>query len=285
MLKPVALSLSLLTGASAAPVQVSATTSIIADFVKNVGGTRVAVNTIVPAGTDSHTFQPSPGVIRSLKKSRALFANGAGLEPWLAQLRKSAAGVPVRNLTAGLKLLRAEGGTDPHAWWDPKLAAGYVTNAQNALTALDPSGRAIYAANAASYLRKLSEADAYAKKQFATLPAGKRQIVTNHDALNYFAARYGLKIVGAVIPGLSTEREPSARELAALISAVKNSGAKVIFTENTVNTRLAEALAKETGARIAPPLYTDALGPQGGAGETFLGAFRFDVDTMVKALR
>ncbi len=272
-------------GAGAAPVQVSATTSIIADFVKNVGGTRVTVNTIVPAGTDAHTFQPSTGVIRSLAKSRVLFANGAGLEPWLPQLQKSAPGVPVRALTAGLKLLKAAGGTDPHAWWDLKLAAGYVRNAQSALTALDPSGKAVYAANAATFLKKLSEADADARKQFAALSADKRQIVSNHDALNYFAARYGLKIVGAVIPGLSTEREPSARELASLISAVKKSGAKVIFTENAVNTRLAEALAKETGARIAPPLYTDALGPQGSAGQTFLGAFRFDVATMVKALR
>lgn len=286
MLKSAPLCLSLLTGvAAAAPMQVSATTSIIADFVKNVGGTRVAVNTIVPAGTDAHTFQPSTGVIRSLARSRALFANGAGLEPWLPQLQKSAPGVPVKTLTAGLKLRAGEGGTDPHAWWDLNLAAGYVTNAQKALTALDPSGKATYAANASAYLKKLGAADAYARGQFAALPASRRQIVTNHDALNYFAARYGLKIVGAVIPGLSTEREPSARELASLISAVKKSGAKVIFTENTVNTRLAEALAKETGARIAPPLYTDALGPQGSAGETFLKAFRFDVDSMVKALR
>ncbi|MDV6374645.1 metal ABC transporter solute-binding protein, Zn/Mn family [Deinococcus arenicola] len=286
MTNPLALCLALAAGtATAAPLQVSATTSIIADFVKNVGGARVSVNTIVPAGTDAHTFQPSTGVIRSLSTSRVLFANGAGLEPWLPQLQKSAPGVPVKPLTAGLKLRTLDGGTDPHAWWDVGLAAGYVKNAQSALTALDPAGKATYAGNAATYLKKLSEADAYVKKQFATLPATQRQIVTNHDALNYFAARYGLKIVGAVIPGLSTEREPSARELATLITTVKQSGAKVIFTENTLNTRLAEALAKETGAKIAPPLYTDALGPKGGAGETFLKAFRFNVDEMVKALR
>lgn len=286
MLKSAVLSALLLTGgAAAAPLPVSATTSIIADLVKSVGGTRVAVNTIVPAGTDAHTFQPSTGVIRSLSKSRVLFANGAGLEPWLPQLQKSAPGVPVRALTAGLKLSGGSGGTDPHAWWDLGLAGGYVRNVQSALTALDPAGKTTYASNAAASLRRLSEADAYAKKQFATLPASKRQIVTNHDALNYFAARYGLKIVGAVIPGLSTEREPSARELAALISAVKGSGARVIFTENTLDTRLAEALARETGASIAPPLYTDALGPQGSPGETFLGAFRFNVDRMVRALR
>lgn len=271
--------------ASAAALPVSATTSIIADLVKNVGGTRVTVNTVVPAGTDTHTFQPSTGVIRSLAKSRALFTNGAGLEPWLPQLQKAAPGVPVRPLTSGLKLRREDGGTDPHAWWDLGLTAGYVRNAQKALTALDPAGKATYTRNADAYLKKLSEADAYAKKQFSALPASKRQIVTNHDALNYLAARYGLKIVGAVIPGLSTEREPSARELAALISAVNNSGARVIFTENTVDTRLATALAQETGARIAPPLYTDALGAAGSAGATFLKAFRFNVDLMVRVLR
>lgn len=285
MIRPLALFL-LLTGmASAAPMPVSVTTSILADLIGNVGGARVAVNTIVPAGTDTHTFQPSTSVIRSLSRSRVLFANGAGLEPWLPQLQKSAPGVPVRPLTAGLKLLRQDGGTDPHAWWNLELAAGYVRNAQKALTALDPAGKTTYASNAAAYLRKLGEADAYARKQFATLPASRRQIVTNHDALNYLADRYGLTIVGAVIPGLSTEREPSARELGALISAVKKSGARVIFTENTVNTRLAEALARETGTRIAPPLYTDALGAPGSAGGTFLKAFRFNVDSMVKALR
>jgi zinc/manganese transport system substrate-binding protein/manganese/iron transport system substrate-binding protein len=270
-------------GASALPV--SATTSILADLVKNVGGTRVAVNTIVPAGTDAHTFQPSTAVIRGLAGSRMLFANGAGLEPWLPQLQKSAPGVPVRALTAGLKLTAADGGTDPHAWWDLGLAAGYVKNVQAALTALDPAGKATYTRNTAAYLKQLDAADAYARKQFAALPASRRQIVTNHDALNYLAARYHLKVVGAVMPGLSTEREPSARELATLILAVKKSGARVIFTEDTVDVRLAKTLAQETGTRIAPPLYTDALGPKGSAGETFLRAFRANVDTMVKALK
>ncbi|MDV6376046.1 metal ABC transporter solute-binding protein, Zn/Mn family [Deinococcus arenicola] len=286
-----------LASAQAAPLQVSVSNSILADLVRNVGSERVGINEIVPAGTDPHTFQPSASVIRGLAGSRVLFINGAGLEPWLPQVRASAPSVPIRTLTSGLKL--REGGEeegeehaaeehsdfDPHAWWDLGLAAGYVRNIQATLSALDPAGKASFVRNTTTYLALVSEADAYAKKQFATLPANKRQIVTNHDALNYFAARYDLQIVGAVIPGLSTEREPSARELATLITAVKESGAKVIFTENTVNTRLAEALAKETGARIAPPLYTDALGPKGSTGETFLKAFRFNVDEMVKELK
>nr|WP_221284212.1 zinc ABC transporter substrate-binding protein [Deinococcus humi] len=283
--------------AQAASLQVSVSNSILSDLVRNVGGERMSINEIVPTGVDPHTFQPSASVIRRLVGSRVLFINGAGLEPWLPQVRASAPSVPARTLTSGLKLREGDeeegedhvreehSDFDPHAWWDLGLAAGYVRNIQATLSTLDPAGKADYVSNTTTYLKKLSEADVYAKRQFATLPASKHQIVTNHDALNYFAARYGLKLVGAVIPGLSTEREPSARELATLITTVKQSGAKVIFTENTVDTRLAQALAKETGARIAPPLYTDALGPRGSSGETFLKAFRFNLDQMIKELK
>ncbi|WP_019584963.1 metal ABC transporter solute-binding protein, Zn/Mn family [Deinococcus apachensis] len=285
--------------ASAAPLPVSATTTIVGDFVRAVGGSRVSVNVIVPAGGDAHTFQPTTTVIRGLSGSRALFANGAGLEPWLPKLKASAPGVPVTELTAGLKLRAADpaeqgheaaghddhGAFDPHAWWDPTLAAGYVRNVQAALTRLDPPGRATYAGNAAAYLGKLRALDAYAKGQFASVPAARRKLVTNHDSLHYLANHYGLTVIGAVIPGLSTEREPSPRELAGLIEAVRKSGVRVIFTENTVNARLAQTLARETGAKVAPPLYTDALGPKGSAGETYLKAFRSNVDTIVRALR
>lgn len=291
-------------GASAAPLQVSATTTIIADFVRVVGGSRVQVNVIVPAGADTHAFQPTTGAIRILAQSRALFANGAGLEPWLPKLKASAPRVAVRELTAGLKLHEAghddhgdehadghagddhdHGPLDPHAWWDPTLAAGYVKNAQAALTQLDPAGKATYAKNAAAQLKAISAADAYAKKQFASIPAARRVIVTNHDSLGYFAERYGLRVVGAVIPGVGTEREPTSRELATLAQAMKKAGARVIFTENTVNARLAQTLSRETGARVAPPLYTDALGAKGSSGDTYLKAFRANVDIMVKALK
>lgn len=293
--------LALLTGtAQAAPLQVSATTTIVADFVQQVGGNRVKVNVIVPAGADTHTFSPSTGTIRSLAGSKLLFANGAGLEPWLLKLKAAAPKVSVKELTAGLKLHPAghdheeaghdhpdhgHGAYDPHAWWDAGLAVGYVKNAQAALSHADPAGKATYAKNAAAYIAQIRAADAWAKKQLAALPASKRSIVTNHDSLGYFAEHYGLKVVGAVIPGLSTEREPSTRELANLVTIVKKSGAKVIFTENTVNARLAQTLARETGAKIAPPLYTDALGPKGSAGDTYLKALKYNVATMVKALK
>ena len=268
------------------PVQVSATNTIVADFVKNVGGSRINVNTVVPAGADTHTFQPTTGAIRALSGSKILFANGAGLEPWLSKL-SAAINVPVQSLTAGVKLRPAPDGhgLDPHAWWDAGNAILYVKNVQAALSKLDPAGKNIYAANTNKFIAEIRAADAYAKKQLATLPAAQRQIVTNHDALHYFAARYGLKVVGTVIAGLSTEREPSAREMAQLVQNVKKSGTKVIFTENTVNARLAQTLARETGAKIAPPLFTDALGPKGSGGETYLKALKYNVDTVLKALK
>ena len=287
-------SLLLLVGVSAAhaaPLPVSATTSILADFVKNVGGQRVAVNTIIPAGADSHSFQPTTSVIRGLAGSRVLFLNGHDLEPWLPKVQAANPGVKAVTVTAGLKLRPAPGETgssgprDPHAWWDPTLAAGYVRTIQAALSAADPAGKATYAQNAAAYLKQLASVDTWAKTQFATLTPAQKKIVTNHDALAYFAAHYGLTLTGTVLPGLGTEREPSARELAALIQSVKKSGTRVIFTEDTVNDRLARTLATETGARVAPPLYTDALGPKGSSGDTFLKAFRANVEIMVKALK
>lgn len=273
--------------AQATPLKVSATTTIIADIVKNVGGNRVTVNTIVPSGADAHAFQPSTGAIRSLASSKVLFANGAGLEPWLPQLKAAAPKVPIKTMlpTNNIKPLKLDGATDPHAWWNLENAAEYARIIRDTLTALDPAGKQTYADNQNGYVEEMIGLDAWASRQIESIPTGKRKIITNHESLNYFAGRYGLKVVGVVFPGLGTEREPSARELAQLIQTVKKSGARVIFTENTVNARLAQTLARETGAKIAPPLYTDALGPKGSAGDTFLKAFKYNVNTIVKALK
>lgn len=294
------LSMGSVTGnASAAPLPVSATNSIIADLVKNIGGPRVTVNTIVPAGADTHSFQPTTAAIRALSGSRVLFANGAGLEAWLPKL-KATTKVPVTELTSGLKLRPAPDSAehdthshdehghqeaDPHAWWDVTYTTRYVQTVADTLTRLDPAGKSTYQQNLKAYTQHLKDMDTYAKKQFAALPPSRRNIITNHDSLHYFAARYGLNIVGTVLPGLSTEREPSARELATLVQNTRKSGARAIFTENTVNARLAQTLARETGVKVAPPLFTDALAPAGQRGSTFLQALKANVDIMVAALK
>ena len=282
-------------GPLAGPLQVGASTSVIADFVQVVGGARVSVQTVVPANADTHTYQPATGDVKRLARARVLFINGANLEPWLPRLQGALPGVPLVTLSSGLKLRRAsellaegltpQGDFDPHTWWNPLNAAAYVKSIGAELTRLDPAGGAVYAANVKAYSVQLTALDAYARQQFARLPAPARQLVTNHDALGYLAQRYGFTVVGQVFGGLSTEREPSAQELARLVRDVKASGARAIFTENTVNARLAQALSSETGVKIAPPLYTDALGAPGSDGDTYLKAFRHNVDVMVAALK
>ena len=289
------LSLGLALPASAAPLPVAASTSVIADFVKVVGGSRIALVTLVPANADTHTYQPTTGDVKKLALSRLLFVNGANLEPWLPKLIASAPGVKVMTLSSGVKLrraselvaegLEAEGGYDPHTWWNPLNVAAYVGAIQAELTRLDPTGRALYAGNAAAYRKQLSAIDSSARVQFATLPVSRRNLVTNHDSLGYLAQRYGLKVVGQVTSGLSTEREPSAQELMRLVKGVRASGARAIFTENTLNARLAQALSSETGVKIAPPLYTDALGAPGSDGDSYLKAFRHNVAVIVAALK
>jgi len=280
---------------AAAPLPVAASTSVIADFVKVVGGNRIALLTLVPANADTHTYQPTTRDVQKLSQSKVLFVNGASLEPWLPKLIGSAPGVKVVTLTNGVKLRKAselvsegvapEGNFDPHAWWNPLNVSVFVKTIQTELTRLDPAGKAVYAANASAYQKQLAALDASARMQFAIIPVAQRKLVTNHDALGYLAQRYGFTVVGQVIGGLSTEREPSAQELARLVKGVRASGARAIFTENTVNARLAQALSSETGVKIAPPLYTDALGAPGSDGDSYLKAFRHNIGVLVTALK
>jgi ABC-type Zn uptake system ZnuABC Zn-binding protein ZnuA len=280
---------------AAAPLQVAASTSVIADFVRVVGGGRISLLTLVPANADAHTYQPTTGDVKKLSQARVLFINGANLEPWLPKLIGSAPGVKVITLSSGVKLrkaselaaegLVAEGNFDPHVWWNPQNVSVYVKTIGAELTRLDPAGKTVYAANVAAYQKQLAALDRFARTQFAQILAAQRSLVTNHDALGYLAQRYGFRVIGQVMQGLSTEREPSAQELAKLVRGVKASGARAIFTENTVNARLAGALSSETGVKIAPPLYTDALGAPGSDGDSYLKMFRHNVTVIVAALR
>jgi ABC-type Zn uptake system ZnuABC Zn-binding protein ZnuA len=283
--------LALLSGSGlAAPLAVSASNTLVADWLRAVGGERVSVTALIPANADPHEFQPSTRDIARLSSSRVLFVSGAGLERWLPKLRGAASTVPITDLSTApgvvLRQISEPGGaTDPHTWWNPQNTAQFVGLIATTLTRLDPAGKASYSKNLAAYRAQLNTLDAYAKTQFAALPAERRIMVTNHDSQGYLAARYGLKIVGNVIPGLNSEHEPSARELGQLTDRIRRSGARVIFTENTLSARLAGAVSRETSVTIAPPLYTDALGPKGSAGESYLKMFRSNVDTIVAALK
>jgi ABC-type Zn uptake system ZnuABC Zn-binding protein ZnuA len=270
-----------------------ATNSIIEDLVRNVGGERVAVTSLLPRNGDAHGFSPPASVVKAISTADLIVRNGLGLEASLDKTLRNAGKQTARVLvlTDSISPLGIVDSTnsrkvlDPHAWWDLQNAIIYVKRIRNALTAADPPGSSNYWDRAERYARQLAALDKWALAEVRTIPSPRRKIVTNHDALQYLAARYGLTIVGTVIPGGGTEREPSAREFGALVQVVRELGVRAIFTENTLDKRLAQALASETGAKVAPPLFTDALGQPGGPGDTFVKAFQHNIRTFVETLR
>jgi zinc/manganese transport system substrate-binding protein len=283
--------------AQAQTIKVATSFSMLEDLVKNVGGTRVSITNFVPRNGDTHAYQPSARDVKALAEAKLVFVNGLGLEGWFERLAKNAGGqARVIKLSDGLKPLKLEeehegeehedhGEFDPHMWWNPINTIGYVNRIRDALIQADPSGKSVYSSNASAYSRQLANLDAWAKSEIAKIPTANRKLVTNHDALGYFASRYGFQILGNVIPSIGTQREPSAKESADLIRGIKRNNVKAIFTENTVSAKLAQTIAKETGAKIAPALYTDALGAIGSAGDTYLKAFKHNVSTIVGALK
>ncbi len=291
-MKPLIISIFLLSSlAQAQTLQVVTSFSILEDLVKNVGGNKIQIVNFVPRDGDTHSYQPSATDVKALAKARIVFTSGLGLETWFAKLAKNAGGkAQMIELSKGLITRKFSEGdeigeSDPHIWWNTINVVSYVNKIRNALSAADSSNQATYWNNAAKYTRELANLDTWAKLEVQKIPATNRKIVTNHDALGYLADRYGFQVIGTVIPGGSTERAPSAKETADLIRIIRREKVKAIFTENVINAKLAETIARETNAKIAPALYTDALGAIGSSGETFLKAFRHNIETLVAALR
>jgi zinc/manganese transport system substrate-binding protein len=271
-------------------LQIVTSFSLLEDLVKNVGTDRVQVRSFVPRNGDPHSFEPGTRDVKTLAQAKVVFINGLGLEAWFEKLLSNAASnTKVVTLSEGLKTrsFQEDGQTvtDPHMWWDLTRTQAYVNRIAKALETADPAGKNVYASNAKKYNAELNKLDAWAKLEIAKIPVGKRKLVTNHDALGYFAARYGFVIIGEVIPSLGTEQAPSAKDLATLSRTMRREGVKAIFTENIINPKLAQTLADETGAKVAPPLYTDSLGLPGSSGESFVKAFRYNVTTIVNALK
>lgn len=269
---------------------VVATTGIVADLVAQIGGARVTVRSLLPVNADPHDFEPAPADLVAVEGAAAVFRHGLGLDAFADGLIGNADGeMPVVQVTAGIATLPsaeedfAEG--DPHVWFDPLRVVAMVDTIAAGLTEIDPAGAATYEARRVAYGADLRALDAAIEEAVATVPEERRKIVTNHDALGYFADRYGLIVVGTVIPSLETTAEPSAREVATLIETIEREGVPAIFAENTTEPGLARELAAETGVRIVDDLYTDALGPAGSGADTYLGLMRTDTVIIVEALR
>ena len=272
----------------AVPVKVATSFSILEDLVKNVGGNLVNITNFVPRDGDAHTYQPTTQDVRALSDANIVFINGLGLEGWFEKLAKNAASkAKIVPLSDGLKIQKIPqtGEIDPHMWWNLQNTIAYTKKIAVVLEKADPKNSSTYQKNAVKYVKTLSNLDAWAKLEVQKIPVKNRILVTNHDALGYFAARYGFKILGTIIPSGATEREASAKETARLIDSIKANNVRALFTENIINPKLAKAISSETNVKIAPPLYTDALGALGSSGETFVKAFRYNVNTIVNALK
>jgi zinc/manganese transport system substrate-binding protein len=299
------------------PVKVTATTSIIADLVQNVGGDHVDVYTILAPGTDAHTYSPKPSDVQAVAESQILFRNGLGLETWLDPMIQNAGGSrPIVVVSDGLTPLtdfKAEHddeehideagsapdtvkdgeeneerpGTepDPHMWFDVQRTIGYVENIRDRLKQLDPANAPAYEANADTYIDQLEQLDTEILQWVGTVPPERRKLVTSHDNFGYFAHRYGFEIVGSVLQSFSTEEQPSAQQIVELVEQIKEQQVPAIFTENVSDPRLAEQVADEAGIDVVTNLYTDALGEPGSAGDTYIKMMRFNVQQIVEALR
>ena len=277
---------------AAEPLPVTASFSILGDLVRVVGGSRIALTTLVGPEQDAHGFAPRPADAKTLLASKLLVVNGLGFEPWTARLIKSAGykgetvvasqGVKTRHAAkAGHGHAHAE--ADPHAWQNPDNVALYVRNIALGLSKVDPTGASSYQANADAYVKELQALDAWAKTQFATLPQAKRKAITSHDAFGYLSAQYGLTFLAP--QGVNTDVEPSARQVAQLIRQIKREKIRAVFVENMGNPKLIAQLSKDAGATLGASLYADALSTADQPGATYLQMMRHNVTQLVAGMK
>jgi zinc/manganese transport system substrate-binding protein len=270
-------------------IPVVASFSILGDLVRVVGGDRVAVTTLVGPDEDAHVFEPKPADAKNLLQSKLLVSNGLGFEPWAQKLVKSA-GYKGRAAVAsqGVKartMPGEKGGkeTDPHAWQDPANVVIYVRNIAAALARLDPAGAATYKDNSEAYVKELQALDTWAKEQLSAVPPAKRKVITSHDAFGYFGAHYQVSFLAP--QGISTEAEPSAKEVAQLIRQIQREKIRAVFFENMSNPKLLAQLSKDAGVTPGPALYVDALSKAGGPANSYLTLMRHNVTQLVAGIR
>jgi zinc/manganese transport system substrate-binding protein len=274
---------------------VVASFSILGDLTQRIGGDRVQVYTLVGAGADAHVYQPTPADARTLSRAKLVIVNGLGFEGWIDRLIKSSGyrgklvvasqGVnPIRpQATSERHAGHAHGaGADPHAWHDLANARRYVANIAAALGEADPAGKAVYQANATRLDDEIAALDREIRATFKALPAERRQVVTSHDAFSYFGRAYGVRFVAPV--GVSTDAEPSAGEVGAIIRQIRREKIRAMFVENIADPRLLERISRESGARIGGTLYSDSLSVAGTPADSYLGMMRQNAKALATAL-
>lgn len=278
--------------------RVIAVETFLADIAQNVAGDVLHVDTLMPLGVDPHSFEPTPRDMARLADSQVLILNGAGLEEALEPLLGSlegqrviiaaSAGLTSRPVAAhegDQSTDHAHGESDPHFWLDPNNVLRYVENIRTGLSQADPAHAAAYAANADTYSDRLKELDRWVRQQVETIPPERRLLVTNHESLGYFADRYGLQVVGTIVPSVSLGASPSAQQMAALIDRIKATGAPAIFLETGTNPQLAQQIATETGAKVVTELWSHSITAADGPAPTYIDLIRANTTAIVSALR
>jgi len=291
----VALCVALVPGAGAAegPIKVVASFSILGDMAARVGGEDARVVTLVGANGDTHAYQPTPADAKQIADAKLVVVNGLGFEGWIDRLvRASGYKGPVVTASRGVTALGLEGeerhghghgkggkrAADPHAWQDLGNGQRYVRNIVDGFVRADPPRAERYKARGEAYLAELAALDAQVRAEIAAIPERQRRVITSHDAFQYFARAYGVRFLAA--SGVSTESEPSAADVAALIRQVRSTGVKALFVENMTDKRLIAQIAKEAGGVVGGTLYSDALSKPEEPGGTYLGMFRHNLDRL-----
>ena len=276
--------------ASAEPLNVVTSFSILADMTARVGGDRVTIHSLVGRDADAHVYQPTPADARTLAEARLVVVNGFGFEGWIDRLVKSSgyraqiviASQGVSPLGQGHGHNHGGNDADPHAWQDLANALHYVDNIAQALVAADPAGKSSYLANAERFKREINALDAEIRQSFITIPPEQRKVVTTHDAFTYFGRAYGLHFIAPV--GINTDAEPSAADIGRIIKQIRREKIPAVFVESISDPRLLERIRQESGARIGGTLYSDSLSTTSGPASTYLNMIRHNARTLAAAL-
>lgn len=282
----------------AAPLEVVVSFSILGDLVRQVGGERVRVVTLVGPDQDAHNYQPRPSDARRIGAAHLVVVSGLGFDPWLERLAHTAgfkgtvlvashdiepiAAPDTRDDAHGHRHGTHRDATDPHAWQDVSRTQRYVANIANALTLADAAGANLYRHNAARYIAELKALDTEIRNALSRIPAERRKVVSSHDAFGYFAHAYGVRFLAPA--GISNQSEPSASGVAQLIRQLRREKVPVVFVESISDPRLVERIRKESGARLGGTLYSDALSGADGPAPTYVAMMRHNLDTLIEGL-
>jgi len=264
-------------------LNVVASFSILGDFVRTIGGDRINLTTLVGPDSDVHVYTPAPGDAKRVAEAKLVIVNGLGLEGWLPRLvQSSGAKAQIVTASAGIAPLKLGSAADPHAWQSVPNAKIYVTNIAGALAAADPDDAEFFRTQAKAYLEKLETLDQEVREAVAKIPAERRKVISTHDAFGYFAAEYGVQFIAPL--GVSTETEPSARDIAAIIGQIKAARIPAVFLENISDDRLIRRIAAETGAKVGGTLISDGLTGEKGLAPTYIDMVRHNIKALTSAL-